>query len=103
MSPKVLISFVMSLCPHISAPLSLYKFSWNSMLWVFAKFGRVCPNLVKIGQKYRIFYLNTLVGLDCWQLHLGQSDRKKRYCCVGVAIVVTRTRYSAMLHVHCPF
>jgi hypothetical protein len=46
------ISFVMSICPCISAQLPLNIFSWNLILGTCMKICQEKPDLVKIGQKY---------------------------------------------------
>jgi hypothetical protein len=61
LSKHVHISFVMSVCPHVSALLSLDGFSWNFMLQTLMKICVQNPNLVKIRQNYQALYMKISV------------------------------------------
>ena len=62
-------SFIMSvICPvclHVSAQLSLDRFSWNFILGISMKFCPRTPNLVKT--EYMALYMENQLHLYCWQ------------------------------------
>jgi hypothetical protein len=51
------ISSCLSVGLHVSAQHPLDWFMWNLILGIFMKICQEIPNLVKIGQKYRAFYM----------------------------------------------
>jgi hypothetical protein len=103
---KTRVSFVksvrLSVCLHLPARLPLDGFSWNFILGTSTKICRETPDLLKIGhctwiRKY----------IYCWQLYevfcSSTTSAEVNHCSSFLAKMVTRTRDSVTLYVHCLF
>ena len=79
---KAPISFVMSVCPHVSARLPLDGFSEILTLETFTRICRENLTSVKIEQQYRALYMKTKLYLYCWPF---KNSAKVTHCCILIA------------------
>jgi len=103
-----------SICSPISAPLPPEGFPWNFIMGTFMNICQATVNLVKVGQKYRTFYVRFAfagyINLP-WNIVVQHSVfcilRKvtcastihKKHSCIAVAIMVTRKCHSGTCYV----
>jgi hypothetical protein len=69
------ISFVMSVCPHVSTLVSLDEFPWNLVLVTVMKVRPEDPYFVKSRQKYRALYMKNHA---CFMRHMQSATINKK-------------------------